>query len=183
MKLKFCLFVLFFTTPYLNVIVVSVFQGFGPLGMAHCHHGEADIVDVCALHCNSVSLNKSSVSEENIPFVYSQTANGYYNQPLKKNTPPPLTLPSQTLPSQAGFVCSALQSVNNPSYNLITQTEDQQSTSGVELQEGPSVGRSSSGYQSQSDAETITGNQTAEVPEVAMTCDFTYVLLPQSTTE
>lgn len=149
--------------------------------MAQCHHSEADIVDVCVLHCNSVVLNKGYVSEENMLFVYSQTPKGYYNQPLKKCTPPPLTLSSTSLPSQAGLASSRFRSVLNRSYNLIMQTGDQQSTSGLELQEGPPVERSSNGYQSQSNAETHAVNLTTEDPAVPMTCDFTYVFLPQST--
>lgn len=152
--------------------------------MAQCHQSEADIVDVSVLHCNSVALDKGYVSEENMLFVFSQTPKGYYNQPLKKYTPPPLTLPSTTLPSQAGLPSSPFRNVfTNLSYNLIMQTGDQQSISGPELQEGRPLERSLSGYQPQSSPETFTVNETTEDPESPMSCVSTYILLPQSTAE
>lgn len=163
----------------MNVIILSVFQGSRPLHVAQCHQSEADV-----LHCNSVAPDNGYVSEENKLFVFSQTPKGYYNQPLKKYTPPPLTLPSTTLPSQAGLPSSPFRSaVTNLSYNLIMPTGDQQSISGPELQEGRPLERSSGGYQPYSSPESFTVNETTEDPDSPMSCVTTYILLPQSTAE
>ncbi|XP_070845919.1 leukemia inhibitory factor receptor-like [Chaetodon trifascialis] len=144
---------------------------------------EADIMDVSELHCNSVALENGYVSQENMFFVFSQTAKGYYNQPLKKYIPSPLTFPITTNPSQLGLSSSLFRSRNvfpNPSYNLIMQSGDHQSNSGPELLEGTHIDRSSSGYQPQTTAETFSVNRTTEDPESPMSCVSTYILLPQS---
>lgn len=150
-----------------------VFQGehSRPLCVDQHHHSEADIMDVSELHYNTGELVNGYVNQEDMPFVFAQTPKDYYNQPLKMCTPPPLTLPTLAIPSQSGLPSSPFRSVfPNPSYNLLFQTEDQQSNSGPELQEGTPLERSSSGYQP----------QTKEDPESPMSCVSTYILLPQS---
>ncbi|XP_044030554.1 leukemia inhibitory factor receptor-like isoform X2 [Siniperca chuatsi] len=147
-----------------------------PFRVDQCHHSEVDIMDVPELHCNTVN---GYVSQENMPFVFAQTLKDYYNQPLKKCTPPPLTLPTTAIPSQSGLPTSPFRIVfPNPSYNLIMQTGDQQSNSGPKFQEGTPLERSSGGYQPQSNTETFTINRTEQDPESPMSCISTYILLP-----
>ncbi|XP_019114161.1 leukemia inhibitory factor receptor isoform X1 [Larimichthys crocea] len=148
------------------------------------HHSEGDTVNVSELHCNSVALENGYISQENMPFVFSQTPKGYYNQPLKISIPPPLTFTTTAVSSQSEAPCSPFKGVfRNPSYNLIMQkctTGDQQSNSDPELQEGTPLERSSSGYQPQSITETLTVNQTTDDLESPVSCVSTYILLPKS---
>lgn len=154
----------------------SVFQDGNschPLFLDQSHHSEADIVDVSELHCNSVALEYAS--QENKFFVFSQTAKGYYNQPLKKYIPSSLTLPITSNPS------TQFKGVfPNPSYNLIMQSGDRHSNSCPELQEGTHMENSSNGYHPQRNTDTFTVNQTAEDPESPVSCVSTYILLPQA---
>ncbi|XP_031143128.1 leukemia inhibitory factor receptor-like isoform X1 [Sander lucioperca] len=146
-----------------------------------CHYSEADIMDVPELYCSAGAPINGLVSQENMPFVFSQTPKGYYNQPLKKYIPPPLTLPSMAIPSQSGLPSSSFRSeFPNLSYNLIMQPGNQQSNLCPELQEGTSLERSSDGYQPHDQTETLTTNQTEEDPDSPMSCVSTYILLPQS---
>ncbi|KAM7369393.1 hypothetical protein PAMP_013665 [Pampus punctatissimus] len=131
-----------------------------------CHHSEAHIMDVPELHCKLDAVN-----EEKTPYVFTQTPKGYYNQTLKKNTPSPLILPTTTpscLPS------SSFRSIfPNPSYDLIIQTEDQQSNSGPDFHEWTPLERCSSGYQAQSPI-----NQPEEDLDSPLSCVSAYILLP-----
>ncbi|TDH01745.1 hypothetical protein EPR50_G00165790 [Perca flavescens] len=146
-----------------------------------CHYSEADITDVPELYCRAGAPINGFVSQENMPFVFSQTPKGYYNQPLKKFTPPPLTLPSTAIPSQPGLPSSPFRrEFPNASYNLIMQPGNQQSNFCPELQEATSLERSSDGYQPHDHTETFTTNQTEEDPDSPMSCVSTYILLPQS---
>ncbi|XP_041816362.1 leukemia inhibitory factor receptor-like [Chelmon rostratus] len=150
-----------------------------PLFLDQSHHSEADIVDVSELHCNSVALEYAS--QENKFFVFSQTAKGYYNQPLKKYIPSSLTLPITSNPSQSGSPSTQFKGVfPNPSYNLIMQSGDRHSNSCPELQEGTHMENSSNGYHPQRNTDTFTVNQTAEDPESPVSCVSTYILLPQA---
>ncbi|KAI3361999.1 hypothetical protein L3Q82_012204 [Scortum barcoo] len=146
-----------------------------------CHHSEADVMDVPEVYCKTEALGDGYVSQENMPSVFAQTPKGYYNQPLKKYTPPPLTLPTIAIPCQPELSSSAAfrRIFPNPSYNLIFQSGDQQSNSDPEFREGPPLERSSSGYQPQSKTKTFTVNQINSDPESPMSCVSTYILLPQ----
>ncbi|XP_035524391.1 leukemia inhibitory factor receptor-like [Morone saxatilis] len=136
------------------------------------HHREENNTDVAEVHSNSYTH-----STQKMPFVFLQTPTGYYNQPLKNGTPPPLTLPTTTFPSQPGLPSSPFRSTfPNPSYNLIMQNEDHQSNPKPELRED--LVKSSSGYMPQT--EEVTVNQTEVYPQSYMSCDPTYILLPQS---
>ncbi len=165
-------------------IILSVFQGehsCRPLRVDQHHHSEADIMDIPEVHFNTGALVNDYVSQENMPFVFAQTPKGYYNQPLKKCTPPPLPLPTVIIPSPSGLPSSPFRSVfPNMSYNLIFKTGDQQSNLDPDLQEGTPSEGSSSGYQPQSKTETVTINQTKEDPGSPISCVSTYILLPQS---
>ncbi|XP_070781233.1 leukemia inhibitory factor receptor-like [Enoplosus armatus] len=141
-----------------------------PLPVDQGPHSQADITDVPELICITGALVNGHVSQENTP-------KDYYSQPLKKRTPPPLTLPTTAIPSPSGLPLSVFP---NPSYNLIMQAEYQQSNPGPERHEGTPLERSSSGYQAQSNTEASTINQTEEDPESPMSCVSTYILLPQS---
>lgn len=140
----------------------------------HCvdqpYQSEAEIVDVPELHYK-VGVN-GFVSEDNMPFVFNQTPKGYYNQPLKKHTPPDLVL--TTTPSSFTSIFP------NLSYNLTMQSGNQQSDSDIKPKEGTSLDGSSSGYQPQSHPESFTLNQSTENPESSLVCVSTYILLPQS---
>ncbi|KAG8010961.1 Oncostatin-M-specific receptor subunit beta, partial [Nibea albiflora] len=161
-------------------------------GENHCrllhvdqHHGEGDIVNVSELQCNSlVALENGYNHQENMPFVFSQTPKGYYNQPLKISIQPPLTFTAAAVSSQSEAPCSPFKGVfSNLSYNPIMQectTGDQQSNSDSELQGGTDIERSSSGYQPQSITETFSVNQTTDDLESPISCDSTYILLPKS---
>ncbi|XP_071322498.1 leukemia inhibitory factor receptor-like [Trachinotus anak] len=152
-----------------------------PLHVAECHHSEADILDIAELYCKSGAPMTGYVSNENTPFVFAPTPKGYYNQPLKKCTPPPLILPTTTMPPQSGLPSSPFKGVfPNPSYNLVMQTDDQQCNPGPEPQLGAHLETDSSGYQPQSHTETFTLNQTEEDPISPMSCVSTYILLPSS---
>ncbi|KAJ4946239.1 hypothetical protein JOQ06_023907, partial [Pogonophryne albipinna] len=90
---------------------------------------------------------------------------GYYNQPLKKCPPDPLTATTTELPSLKGLPSSPFGSVfSNPSCNLIMKPGDQQSRSFPELQERNSLERSIDGYQPQGLTETFNINLTEEDP-------------------
>ncbi|GLD51806.1 leukemia inhibitory factor receptor-like protein [Lates japonicus] len=147
-----------------------------PLPVDQCYYSEADIMDIPELHCKSGAPVNGYVSHKNIPFVFAQTPNGYYNQPLKKFTPEPLILPTTTIPSQSSsFRCV----FPNLSYSLIMQTLDQQSKSAPDPLEGTDIERNWNGYQPQS--HTIFSlNQTNEDSESPMSCVSTYILFPQS---
>ncbi|XP_045897937.1 leukemia inhibitory factor receptor-like isoform X4 [Micropterus dolomieu] len=141
-----------------------------PLGVDQCHHSEVDIMDVPELQCNTGVLVNDYVSQEFMPFVFTQTQKGYYNQPLKKHLPPPLTIPTAAIPS--GLPTSPVRCVfPNPSYDLIMQIGDQLSNSGPEL---------IIEYQPHNNTESFPINQTKGDPESPMSCVSTYILLPQS---
>ncbi|XP_051269471.1 leukemia inhibitory factor receptor [Dicentrarchus labrax] len=141
-------------------------NSFRPL-VNDCHHREANNTDVAEVHSNS-----HTHSAQKMPFVFLQTPTGYYNQPLKNGNPPSLTLPTTTFPSQPGLPSSPFRSTfPNPSYNLIMQNEDHQSNPRPELLEDS--GKNSSGYVPQTEAVTVN-------PQSYMSCDPTYILLPQS---
>lgn len=165
-------------------VILSVFQGehaCHPLYVDQFHQSEADIMDVPELHWKPGAPVNGFVSQENVPFVFAQTPKGYYNQPLKKYTSPSLILPTTAIPSQSELSPSSFTSVfPNLSYNLIMQIGGQQSNSELELQEGSSLERSSSGYQPQGHTKTFTLNQTEEIPDSPVSCVSTYILLPQS---
>lgn len=141
-----------------------------PLGVDQCHHSEVDIMDVPELQCNTGVQVNDYVSQEFMPFVFTQTQKGYYNQPLKKHLPPPLTIPTAAIPS--GLPTSPVRCVfPNPSYDLIMQIGDQLSNSGPEL---------IIGYQPHNNTESFPINQMKGDPESPMSCVSTYILLPQS---
>ncbi|KAM9338351.1 leukemia inhibitory factor receptor-like [Symphorus nematophorus] len=148
-----------------------------PLGLT-----EAEDVAVSELYYNPEMLQKGYVSEEeDVKFVYTPTPKGYYNQPLKKNIPPSLTLPPTAIPFSSGLPSAPFRGeYPNPSYNLVLLTGDQQSDPGPEVQERPALQRCSSGYQPQSNPVTFTENQTTEDTLSPMSCSSTYILLPQS---
>ncbi|XP_032395120.1 leukemia inhibitory factor receptor [Etheostoma spectabile] len=148
--------------------------------MDQCHYSEADITDVPELYCSAGAPTDGLVSQENMPFVFSQTPIGYYNQTLEKPTPPPLSLPYTAIPSQSWLPSSPFRrEFPNASYNLIMQPGNPQSNSRPELQEGTSLERSSNGYQPHDHTETFTTHQTEEGPEDPIPCVFSYILLPQ----
>ncbi|XP_040915438.1 leukemia inhibitory factor receptor-like isoform X2 [Toxotes jaculatrix] len=154
-------------------------QGCRPLGVHQCHYSEADIMDVPQLYSQSGAPVNGYVSHENMPFVFAQTPKGYYNQPLKKCTPPPLILPPAGIPSQSGLPSTSFRGMfPNPSYNLMMQNGDQQSNPGPEPQERTCLERDSSGYQPQSHSETFTLNTAEDDPDSPMSCVSTYILLP-----
>ncbi|XP_042251445.1 leukemia inhibitory factor receptor-like isoform X1 [Thunnus maccoyii] len=144
-----------------------------PLRVDLCQHSEALITDVPELHRKSVAPGNDYISQDKTPCVFTQTQMGYYNQPLKKNTPPPIILPT-AIPS--GLPSSPFKRLfPNPSYDLIMQTGDQQSNSGPDFHKGTPLERCSSGYQPQSLI-----NQPEEDPDSPLSCVFTYILLPNS---
>lgn len=115
--------------------------------------------------------------QDYVPFTYSQTPKGYYNQSLK-NSLPCLVLPTTGPPSQPGLPSSPINGVfPNPSYNMIVQGEDQHCGSGREIQEGIPILRSISGYQPQSPKDS----PIEEEPDSPISCVSTYILLPQKT--
>ena len=180
--MKFCFFPLgafLHTQPppiiYLNVFVLSVLQDANKCHPLHVDH-EAEVLDVSEVHYNSVPVVEGYVIEDGKPHASTQTPGGYYNQPLKKSTPPLLTSLTTDTPA------SSFRSVfSNPSYNLLMQTGEQQYSPGPCLQEGTSLEGSSSEYQPQSDTQTLNFFDTTNVPESFMPCVSNYVLLPKST--
>ena len=159
---------------YLNVFVFSVLQGANKCRPLHLDN-EAEVLDFSQLRYDSVPVAEGYVTEEGKPLVSTQTPGGYYNQPLKKNTPPPPTLPAIDTPA------SPFRSVfSNPSYNLLMQPGEQQSIPGPRLQQGTSS-EGSVEYQPQSNTQTLRFFETTEEPENLMSCVSTYVLLPKST--
>ncbi|XP_073334429.1 oncostatin-M-specific receptor subunit beta-like [Pagrus major] len=147
-----------------------------PLHVDQYPYNEPEFLDVSELHYNLGQVVNGNVSEDYKPFASTQTPGGYINQPLKKSTSPPLTLLTIDAPS------SPFRSVfSNPSYNLLMETGDQQSSPGPRLQEGTPLGRSFSEYQPQSNTQTFNLFQTTEEPRSPMSCDSTYIVLPKST--
>ncbi|XP_034752110.1 leukemia inhibitory factor receptor-like isoform X2 [Etheostoma cragini] len=148
--------------------------------MEQCHYSEEDITDVPELYYSAGSPTDGFVSQENMPFAFSQTPSGYYNQPLKKCTPPLVILPYIAIPSQSCLPSSPFRrEFTNASYNPKMQPGNQQSNAFHELQEGTSLERSSDGYQPHDHTETFTTNQTEEGPESPISCVSSYILLPQ----
>ncbi|KAM8744290.1 leukemia inhibitory factor receptor-like isoform 1-T3 [Acanthopagrus schlegelii] len=144
---------------------------FHPLHVDH----EAEVLDVSELRYDSVPVVEGYVIEDGKPLASTQTPGGYYNQPLKKSTPPLLTSLTTDTPA------SSFRSVFcNPSYNLLMQTGEQQSSPGPCLQEGTSLEGSFSEYQPQSNTQTLNFFDTTDEPE-RMSCVSTYILLPKST--
>ncbi|XP_059213276.1 leukemia inhibitory factor receptor-like [Centropristis striata] len=147
------------------------------------HHIEADITVVPEVHCPAEAPLDGYVTSENMPFIFSQTPDGYYNQPLVKDTPSVLSVPATAVPSGPGIPSSPFRSVfPNPSYNLSMQPGDQLSILRLQLQKESSIERSSSGYQPQGHAEPFTLEETQGDPDSPMSCDSSYMLLPQSPT-
>ena len=138
---------------------------------------------VSGLCCDSKTLKTGhNGQKEDMLFVYTQTPNGYYNQPLKKHILPPLALSPTAVQSQSGLPSSPFRGqFSNLSYDPALQPGDQQSDPGPELQEGPALERSPDGYQPQTTPETFTVNQAFECPDSPMSCVSTYILLPQPT--
>lgn len=133
-------------------------------------------MDVSVL--NLVAPDKAQVNKDLIHFVLPKKPD-FIGQPPQKNTPPPFTLYSTTVPSLAGLHPSPFRGLfNNLSYNPIFG--DQQPISGPELWEGAPLERSTDGYEPQSNPETFNLNQTSEEPESPLSCVSTYILLPQS---
>ncbi|CAK6972518.1 leukemia inhibitory factor receptor-like [Scomber scombrus] len=139
-----------------------------PLRVDLCNHSEVQIMAIPEPRSISAAPMNGCVGH-----VFTQTPKGYYNQPLKNSTTPPLILPTTT--NWSGLPSSPFRSVfGNPSYELIMRSEDQQTNSGPDFHEGTPLERCSSGYQSQS----LT-NQLQEDPQTLF-CDPTYILLPHS---
>lgn len=151
------------------------------LYMDPSHHSEADIMDIPELLYKSGSPVSGYISQEDMPFGFTQTPIGYYNKPLKNSTlPPPLTLPTAVISPPSGLPLSPFRGVfTNLSYNPKMVTGDQQSSSGPEVQEGIPIMRCSSEYQPQSLVETFSPDQGDDVPDSPMSCVSTYILLPQ----
>ncbi|KAG7221229.1 hypothetical protein INR49_017446, partial [Caranx melampygus] len=167
------------TDKLITAVIISLLAGdpsCRPLYMDLCHYSEADKMDIPELQSKLGAPVKDYVSHEEAPFVFSPTPKGYYNQPLKNCTPPPLLLPTATDPSQSALPRSPLRSVfPNPSYSLIVQTGGQQSDPQPEQLEVPS-----GGYQPQNNTETFTLNWAEDVSLSPMVCVSTYLSLPQS---
>ncbi|XP_030284060.1 leukemia inhibitory factor receptor-like isoform X2 [Sparus aurata] len=151
-----------------------------PLGANKCRplhvDNEAEVLDFSELHYDSVPVTAGYVTEDGEPLVSTQTPGGYYNQPLIKNLPPPptsLAIDTPTSPFRSVF--------SNPSYNLLMQPGEQQSSPGARLQEGTSLEGSFSEYQPQANTQTLNLFETTEEPENLMSCVSTYILLPKST--
>ncbi|KAK2818798.1 hypothetical protein Q5P01_024359 [Channa striata] len=141
------------------------------------HKSEADILDVPELHFKSVSPATGGDSQKNMPYICERTPKDYYNRPLKKNPPPPLSLPTASIPSQSRLPPSTFTGMfPNLSYNLITQTGDQQSNSEPQDEEETSLEGSCSGYQPQSHSESL--NQIEDIPDSPLSCVSSYILLP-----
>lgn len=142
--------------PIPKPVLIEDEKDYTPLPDDQSLQSEADIATVSELHCSLLQVQHGYVSHKNMQFDFPQT---------------------QSLPS------SSFKSVFiNPSYYLTMQTEDQQSDSGPKLQERAPLERCSSGYQPQSNAETLTINLTAD-PDSPLSCDSTYILLPRSPSE
>ncbi|XP_026154044.1 leukemia inhibitory factor receptor-like isoform X2 [Mastacembelus armatus] len=152
-----------------------------PLCVDESHQSEAENMDVPELQCKSGATVNNYLSQANMPFVFAQTSKGYYNQPLKRCSQPPLTLPTAATPTQLSLSLSPFRGVfPNLSYNLLVQPGEQQSSVGPELLEGTSLERTSGGYQPQTHTEPSTLEETDYNPESPMSCVSTYILLPQS---
>lgn len=122
-------------------------------------------MDVPQLYNKFGELVTDNHTQETIYFTFSQTPKDYNSYPLKK---PNLTPPSSTLLRGA---------FPNPSYDRIVQSENQQSSSESEVQEGTTTQKSSYGYQPQ--GYTFSLNQIEEDPESSLYSVSTYILLPQ----
>lgn len=145
--------------PSVNVFVLFVFQDekdCTPLPEDQSLQSEEDIAIVTELHRSLLPVEHGYVNHKIMQFGFPQT----------QSSPSSL--------SQSVFC--------NPSYDSTMQTEDQQSDSGPKLQERAPLDRCSSGYQPQSNAETLTLNLTAD-PDSPLSCDSTYILLPRSPSE
>ncbi|KAM8749706.1 oncostatin-M-specific receptor subunit beta-like isoform 2-T2 [Acanthopagrus schlegelii] len=139
----------------------------------HVDH-ETEVLDVSELHYDSVPVAEDYVTEK--PPASSQTPAGYYNQPLRRSIPAALTSLAIDTPA------SPFRSVfSNPSYDLLLQPGEQQSSLGSRLQEGTSSEGSFSEYQAQSNTQTFSFIETTEEPENLMSCVFTYIVVPKST--
>ena len=158
---------------YLNVFVLSVLQAANRCRPLHVDH-ETEVLDVSELHYDSVPVAEDYVTEK--PPASSQTPAGYYNQPLRRSIPAALTSLAIDTPA------SPFRSVfSNPSYDLLLQPGEQQSSPGSRLQEGTSSEGSFSEYQPQSNTQTFSFIETTEEPENLMSCVFTYIVVPKST--
>lgn len=150
-----------------------------PLHVDQCLLSEAEVVDVAELHSSAGAPRNCYTSQNNMPFVFTQTRKGYYNQPLKKCTPPAHTPPTTAVPAPSELPASPFGRVfPNPSYDLIMQPPDQHS--GPELQVERLLEKSSSEYQPHVQTGTFRINQTEKDPESLMNCVSAYILLPQS---
>lgn len=141
------------------------------LHMDQSFHSEADIMDIPELHYKSGPPLTTYASQED-------TSIGYYKE-LKMCTKPPLNLHTTAVTSKSGLPASPFRGLfSNPSYDLIMQTGNQQTNSGVEVQEEtPTL--SSSGYKPQSHSNLDILNQTEGDSDSPMFCVTTYILLPQ----
>ncbi|XP_047426664.1 leukemia inhibitory factor receptor-like isoform X2 [Mugil cephalus] len=149
----------------------------GQLLMDQSFHSEADVMDVPELHYKSGGALISYASREDMSFAFPK---GYYNKDLKMCTQPPLTLPTTALKSQSGLPTSPFRGLfTNPSYDLIMQTRNQQTNSGLEVQEETPTLRCSSGYKPQSQSNPDILNQIEADSDSPMFCVTTYILLPQ----
>ncbi|XP_035801860.2 leukemia inhibitory factor receptor-like [Amphiprion ocellaris] len=138
---------------------------------------EADVSVIPELHPKPGVSGNDYVSEAGMPFSFIQTPKGYYNKPLKKNTPPLLILPYTDVPSPSGPPSSPFRGVfPNPSYDPIPGDHWFR----PELLEGTPAIQTSDGYHPQNQAETLI--PTVDVPhgpDSPMSCESAYILLPQ----
>ncbi|XP_028273116.1 leukemia inhibitory factor receptor-like [Parambassis ranga] len=132
------------------------------------HHSEAHTVDTVEVDYKFRLPQSSYISQEDMPFVHTQTPKGYYNEPLKMCCPPPITVPTSHVSPhfRVGFP--------NLSYNSFMQPEGQQCSLGPGFQQA--MIRCSGGYQPQSSSESFT----EEPPDSPMSCVSAYILLPQA---
>lgn len=155
-----------------------MFQGEHSCQRLFVDQSEAEIMDVPVLLCESGAPVNSSIRQDNVPFIYTQTPNDYYNQCLTKNTAPHVTFPTVTSDSsQSELPPSSFTGVfPNLSYNLILQTRDQHLNPDPELQQ--ETEKNSNGYQAQSLTDTLSINHTEDNSESSLSCISTYIFLP-----
>ncbi|XP_030004830.1 leukemia inhibitory factor receptor-like isoform X2 [Sphaeramia orbicularis] len=143
---------------------------------------ELDNLDIPELHCKAALTLDGFVRQDDGPLVFSQTPKGYYNQPLKKYTPPLLIMPPTVMSSQ--LPPSTFKAVfPNPLYNLLAQAEEHQPDSGPEHQEDTPSLEICSEYQPQSQVETFSLNTTEEDRDSPISCVTTYIVLPHPSAE
>ncbi|XP_076019938.1 leukemia inhibitory factor receptor-like [Genypterus blacodes] len=152
------------------------------------HHSEVEVVDAQEFPFTPAPVTAASQEGGDHVFAHTQTPKGYYNQLLKNCSLPTLALTSTMSSQQAGLPNDpCVGAVENPSYNLIMKTDrhgmlssgEQQPNSGPELQEVQSSETKCGDYSPQSPMEACTLTQTEEDTENPVTCEFTYILLPQ----